>query len=1275
MTMTMGGQHQQYHRHNASPSMMGVRGGNTFSSCLERAIRRRPVAAAAADTGLALASNVDFPVPLAQGNLDDGMTAPIKEETEDGGDEEDEDWSSHHISYPLLLSTLSYFSRRRAGVRARMVQLQQTTMTTTTQQRRDSNNSNYAIDGDIHNDKYHSNDRSSSILLSCCCCVGGSDNRPQLSEEEFNLVVNEYANQAPFWKRDHDDKKIISNEKNADAWSEGDHSGAGEGGSTSNNNLMQYAEQRALGRTPPGGRRTRKVLQPGNLKKNDTIHEVAVATQYDDATGSPSTEEVVGGGSSSSPYLRMGMEGEGNYATMNTNNNILPTTATKTMAMLDETEITKRLSYMERSELSAVLDSESERAATFYRSRISKLAPPRMDGGTSCSALFSACGDFDMPYDVDNEEDDGLIAPSQEREHFSFTDMASEILELHAFITTNIIVVRQVLIKYDAFVRSLGGTPMGSWYQTTRRQRVKGRSSDYLDLVNHSKLKTLTSAYILEYERHHLEDDGDEEDANAFNVDDYMESNDRMGDQSRRRKRGGKRRLTNLSRAFYQLVDASEEMKKRQRLKWRQSAMHIGDDDVNYFAPEETMELVDAGNDAAPHSNTIPLDSIPEVSTQSPPVTSANVARSGDDNNQLLEHTTQTSTFLPSTPTPKPPLHPVPDYSTLKKQSDRGEDIGYQVHIFKCVQSKTERSIEKTYSGRISGARDNILYTLRELFLLGSVSDNLSLMPEYLIMRGKSLKSSLLVVAQWREARDSYRYGVAPVNTSRDDSPSSGGVQPCSSYHESFALFLNISACFLYMMNYYIVMPSSIQYANALGAEDAMSGLIIGAMPSAAIFSAVLFSIWSNKCYRAPLLTSGVLLIAGNVLYAAAYRHQSIAMVLCGRFLTGLGGPRSMNRRFIADTTPLAQRTAANAAFGMATAMGAALGPASAILLDRIDIQFSLPLYGSVYINGMSGPGYLMGVLWFVYTLVLLLTFVEPQRSGLQEQIRNELLKESATKIPESANNASTYSELEMSNLEAPDSRVEFDDRFIQESYSFSTENGQYHIDSTDTHNKNTTTISKVDAGPPPTTLWQQAKFLSDHLTFPVRLCLYLLFTKMFTVESVISSASIVTKNRYLWAVQQVGTLGTIVGCMTIPISVFIGWASQYREDRILMLWLMSFATIGMGILIDVSDFVSSDTETYNEGNAFAVGSRRYIAGYLLVFCSVQAFDGVVGSMLSKVIPTALATGTLVSFPFCSGQFYSLSSSTATHSNRTPCFQNSGLLATVVGTVSKEIIP
>ncbi len=120
------------------------------------------------------------------------------------------------------------------------------------------------------------------------------------------------------------------------------------------------------------------------------------------------------------------------------------------------------------------------------------------------------------------------------------------------------------------------------------------------------------------------------------------------------------------------------------------------------------------------------------------------------------------------------------------------------------------------------------------------------------------------------------------------------------SIRDKFCLALNILGCFLYMMNYYIVHSSSVQFVNSLGLSDAMSGLIIGAMPWAAMFSSFVFSFWSNTCYRAPLLTSGAFLTAGNVLYASAYRSQSFGMALMGRFLTGLGGPKSLNRRYIA---------------------------------------------------------------------------------------------------------------------------------------------------------------------------------------------------------------------------------------------------------------------------------------------------------------------------------------------------------------------------------------
>lgn len=439
----------------------------------------------------------------------------------------------------------------------------------------------------------------------------------------------------------------------------------------------------------------------------------------------------------------------------------------------------------------------------------------------------------------------------------------------------------------------------------------------------------------------------------------------------------------------------------------------------------------------------------------------------------------------------------------------------------------------------------------------------------------------------------------------------------------------------------YIVEPSSTRYANALGTSDAMSGLIIGAMPWAAMASAVAYSVWSNRQYRAPLLTSCALLVGGNVLYASALRAGSIGMALGGRFLTGLGGPRSMNRRYIADTTPVASRTAVNAAFGTATAMGAALGPATAVLLDRVNFELDLPLYGTAEFNGMTGPGFLMSALWLVFAAVLAATFVEPERTGLEEQRRREEEEAGANAAgpgggpvgggggSAGASPAGDTLAVETRELDgcgfptdgAPGLCAE--ERFINPCFD---DDG----------------VDGVKRRP----FWRQVKYVLAQLNLPVRICMFLLFSKMFTVESVISAASMVTKNRYGWAVHQVGTLGMIVGCLTIPISVFIGWISQYREDRVLMLWLMSFATLGMALLIDVTDMVDAEAENYNEGNPWAVGPRRYIAGYLLVFCSVQAFDGVVGSVLSKVIPTALATGTL----------------------------NSGLLATVLGTVSSVVV-
>ena len=157
------------------------------------------------------------------------------------------------------------------------------------------------------------------------------------------------------------------------------------------------------------------------------------------------------------------------------------------------------------------------------------------------------------------------------------------------------------------------------------------------------------------------------------------------------------------------------------------------------------------------------------------------------------------------------------------------------------------------------------------------------------------------------------------------------------------------------MMNNYVIEPSSAYYANALGSSDAWSGVMIGAAPWCALASAVLYSYWTNTTYKNPILFSGCLMMIGNLMYSVAYKYLSIEMCLMGRAITGLGAPRVINRRYVADATPFYLRTASSAAFATATALGAALGPGMAIILDMFDFQFYIPLLGHQTFNGMTG--------------------------------------------------------------------------------------------------------------------------------------------------------------------------------------------------------------------------------------------------------------------------------------------------------------------------------
>jgi hypothetical protein len=299
------------------------------------------------------------------------------------------------------------------------------------------------------------------------------------------------------------------------------------------------------------------------------------------------------------------------------------------------------------------------------------------------------------------------------------------------------------------------------------------------------------------------------------------------------------------------------------------------------------------------------------------------------------------------------------------------------------------------------------------------------------------------------------------------------------------------------------------------------------------------------------------------------------------------------------------------------------MGPAMAIILNRFDYSFPFRPLGYVYLNGLTLPGYFMACLWITFGLIVLATFEEPDRAGLKEQ---QEMEAKGADLSSPSNMTSSGSVRKGCSTNDDITIFSGDSSFANTTPSYDGEAGQRWIDRN---------LPK-----------RVVKFIRffDHITLPVKICLGLLFCKVFVIEALVSSTSAITKNRYKWQVHEVGSLGFTNGLLVIPFSIFVGRMSMSYQDHVLMKWLISIGCFGMFLLIDLSDLVATPTRYYNAGHILAVGPPRYILGYFLSYISVQAFEGVIGSTLSKVIPTALASGTF----------------------------NSGLLATLVDTFGRS---
>mmetsp|Transcript_11358 Transcript_11358/g.18796 ORF Transcript_11358/g.18796 Transcript_11358/m.18796 type:complete len:709 (-) Transcript_11358:295-2421(-) len=192
--------------------------------------------------------------------------------------------------------------------------------------------------------------------------------------------------------------------------------------------------------------------------------------------------------------------------------------------------------------------------------------------------------------------------------------------------------------------------------------------------------------------------------------------------------------------------------------------------------------------------------------------------------------------------------------------------------------------------------------------------------------------------------------------------------------------YINLMSTFLYMTNYYIVAPTSGDYAARLGMSEAWSGVIIGMTPCAAMVASILYSWWSNHSYKNALLFAACCSVVGDILYALALPFNSVPLIIIGRLLNGFGGARAINRRYIADAFSRNERTAASASFVTAGALGMAVGPALAVAADVFTPEQDPTKF--YWWTVETAPGWIMFVLWVSFLIIAFLYFEEPPRRG-----------------------------------------------------------------------------------------------------------------------------------------------------------------------------------------------------------------------------------------------------------------------------------------------------
>jgi MFS family permease len=147
---------------------------------------------------------------------------------------------------------------------------------------------------------------------------------------------------------------------------------------------------------------------------------------------------------------------------------------------------------------------------------------------------------------------------------------------------------------------------------------------------------------------------------------------------------------------------------------------------------------------------------------------------------------------------------------------------------------------------------------------------------------------------------------------------------------------------FIDMVGLTMIMPLLPFYAEQLGASATVVGLLIAAFSLAQLLVAPLWGRSSDRYGRRPAILAGLLVTA--VAYVLFGFAASLPMLLLSRLLQGVGGGTiGVVQAYVADASPVDQRTRSLGWLSAVTSLGAVAGPAFGSLM--------------IAIGGRSAPG------------------------------------------------------------------------------------------------------------------------------------------------------------------------------------------------------------------------------------------------------------------------------------------------------------------------------